>query len=73
MPLNMKKPIWALCYLIDQDEWWPNEAPHKTRFFPDVHTYCFDNEQDAWDHRALMKNPEAYHIKKTYLNSEVTL
>lgn len=67
MNKDMNKPIWVLLYLIDQDEWWPMEAPHKIRFFPDVHTYCFDNETDALKHQRTMNNPSAYHIHKTYL------
>lgn len=66
--MHMKKPIWVLSYLIDQDEWWPSSAPHKNRFFPDVHSYCFEKEQDAIDHLTEMSNPTKYFIKKTYLN-----
>lgn len=64
--LNMDKTIWVLCYLVDQDTWWPSEAPHPTRFFPDVHTYCFETEEAAIEHLKALSSKN-YHIKKTYL------
>ena len=68
--IKLGKPIWVLLYLIDQDEWWPSEAPHDIRFFPDVHTHCFNSEAEASKHRKTMKRPEAYHVHKTYLKEE---
>jgi hypothetical protein len=66
----MKRPIWVLLYLIDQDEWWPHEAPHNPNYFPDIHTYCFETEKEAEDRRASMSRPQSYRVKKTYLQVE---
>jgi hypothetical protein len=64
--MKLGKPIWVLCYLIDSDAWWPNEAPHNPNYFPDVHTYCFDNEAGALAHLKTLKS-YSYRLKKTYL------
>lgn len=66
---HMKKPIWVLLYLIDSDAWWPEGAPHNPNYFPDVHTYCFESEKEAIDRQRTMKNPEAYRVKKTWLQN----
>jgi hypothetical protein len=68
--LHMRKPIWVLTYLIDQDAWWPYEAPHKVRFHAAVHTYCFDTEEAARLHHQSRINPKAYSVHKTWLQTE---
>lgn len=65
--MHMKEPLWVLLYLIDQDAWWPHEAPHKDNYHPDIHTYCFRTEQEAEDHRKKLTHPGFYRVKKTYL------
>ncbi len=62
---HIRKPIWVLLYLIDQDKWWPSNAPHDPNFFPDVHTYCFETEEEAKEHLKTLSG--GYWIKKTYL------
>lgn len=65
--VNLTQPIWVLLYLIDSDNWWPSSAPHDPNFFPDVHTCCFDNQEDAEAHRLKMSDPSKYWVHKTYL------
>lgn len=69
--MHMKRPIWVLLYLIDQDAWWPSEAPHSPNYFPDVHTYSFNTEEEAVSHQQTMKFPNHYRVKKTYLQDDV--
>lgn len=68
--MQLGKPIWVLLYLIDSDAWWPETAPHNPNYFPDVHTYCFDNEADAVAHANTLKGK--YTLKKTYLTNVVS-
>lgn len=67
--LHKKKPIWVALYLIDSDAWWPEGAPHNPNYFPDIHTYCFETEAEAVAHQTKMRDKNAYHIKKTYLQT----
>jgi hypothetical protein len=78
--MNMDKPIWVLTYLYHSEAWKADGTGTEMKDFPEVHTFCYDNEQAARDNwkwldqqtklRGQIQCP--YHVHKTYLNKKFT-